>query len=756
MADRVAGDVQAAGGGSLEAARELLDLQISEMPVAVILWSRDFTVESWNPAAERIFGYSAAEAIGRSGIGLITPDVLDPEILAAWLRLAEVPVSVTIRNENVTRDGRAIICEWINRPILDPDGVIRRVLSIAQDITARIRAEADTALLAAIVESSHDAIVGSDSRGRVNAWNRGAERLLGYSAEEAIGLQVSTLVIPGEADLQQRVLREVGLEGATLELEIHPKRKDGSVFVASIVLSPIRDASDGIIGIAAIVRDTTAARQAEAAVARLAAIVQSSRDAIISTDLAGLITSWNPGAERLSGYAAAEMIGQPLAGIADPPERQALANRIRNTADTGKAEAYETARHRKDGTTVNLSVAISPIRDRAGQVVGVSTIARDVTERRAAEGRARRATQALKALGGTNDPLIRSTDRQELFQAVCQVVVELGGYAVARIDTPDAAGGLRLSARAGAPSPQTGDDEDSADPQGLTVLAFRQKTVQVRRGGGGPEAGSIIALPLRQNGDLYGVLTLWAAEADAFEADEADLLAQLATDLAFGIDALDTRNDRETAVRDLEHAMESTVQVVASTVETRDPYTAGHQRRVAEIADRIAEQLALPEGLRQGLRLAAVLHDVGKIGIPAEILSKPTRLTASEMALVREHAQIGYEILKAVPFPWPLADIVHQHHERWNGSGYPQGLAGADTLIEARILAVADVIESMTSHRPYRPALGLAAALEEIAGGRGTLYDPAVADAAVEAMRRDAEPGRAGRAGDDADADGRP
>lgn len=181
----------------------------------------------------------------------------------------------------------------------------------------------------------------------------------------------------------------------------------------------------------------------------------------------------------------------------------------------------------------------------------------------------------------------------------------------------------------------------------------------------------------------------------------------------------------------LHRALEGTVQAIATTIEMRDPYTAGHQRRVARLAEAIAMEEALPETRIEGLKLAAEIHDIGKIYVPAEILSKPTKLTELEYTIIKTHPEAGYEILKNIEFPWPIAQIVLQHHERMDGSGYPGGLKGEEILLEARILAVADVVEAMSSHRPYRPAFGLDMALEEIQANRVRLYGPDEVDACL-------------------------
>ena len=184
----------------------------------------------------------------------------------------------------------------------------------------------------------------------------------------------------------------------------------------------------------------------------------------------------------------------------------------------------------------------------------------------------------------------------------------------------------------------------------------------------------------------------------------------------------------------LRSAMGGIVQAMALTVERRDPYTAGHQRRVSDLARGVAAEMALSAHQIDGIRMAGLIHDLGKICVPVEILSKPGQLSEIEHTLIKDHPQVGYEILKEIEFPWPVAQIVLQHHERIDGSGYPAGLCGEDILVEARTLSVADVVEAMASHRPYRPTLGRDMALEEISQNRGVLYDPDVVDACMKLL----------------------
>jgi len=181
--------------------------------------------------------------------------------------------------------------------------------------------------------------------------------------------------------------------------------------------------------------------------------------------------------------------------------------------------------------------------------------------------------------------------------------------------------------------------------------------------------------------------------------------------------------ERKRSLEQLENSMEETVQAIAATIEMRDPYTAGHQRRVAALAQRIAEEMHLPAEEVHGIALAATIHDIGKIHIPAEILSFPGKLGEIEYALIKAHVQAGYDILKNIEFPWPVAQMVYQHHEHLDGSGYPGGLKGDQIMLGARILCVADVVEAMASYRPYRPGLGVDKALAEVRENRGRLYD---------------------------------
>lgn len=244
----------------------------------------------------------------------------------------------------------------------------------------------------------------------------------------------------------------------------------------------------------------------------------------------------------------------------------------------------------------------------------------------------------------------------------------------------------------------------------------------------------------------FGVLLVYSKVPNAFAESEVQLFESLAQEIGFGLRSIERQHklddeihEKELTQERLAGALRATIEAMARTMEWRDPYTAGHQKRVASIATAIAKKMGWGDTAIQALYMAAMVHDIGKVAVPSEILTKPTRLTDLEMQMVQGHVESGYQILKDIPFPWPIADMVRQHHERLDGSGYPHGLKGDQICQEARILAVADTIEAMATHRPYRPARGLAAAMDEVRAEAGEKLDIKVVDAAFEVYNSNGE-----------------
>ncbi|MDO9011888.1 MAG: GAF domain-containing protein [Gallionella sp.] len=359
-------------------------------------------------------------------------------------------------------------------------------------------------------------------------------------------------------------------------------------------------------------------------------------------------------------------------------------------------------------------------------------------------------------------PKVHTTDEDELLQAICLAIVHQRGYRLAWVGYAqhDESQSIKIMARAGY-------DEGYLDALQLTWAeaghgmgpsgrAIRSGATQLCQDiANDPQylpwrnaaqqhgyAASIALSLINGDGSVFGILNVCAGEVNAFTPSEVKLLEEMAGDMAFGVRSLHTRHERNLALIknqeqlvQLQDSLDDTVQAIATIVEMRDPYTAGHQIRVADLAMTIARQMGLSEEQVHAIHLAGIVHDLGKIQIPAEILSKPGKITDIEYSLIKIHPQAGYGILKGINFPWPIALMVLQHHERLDGSGYPQGLKGDAILLGARILAVADVIEAISAHRPYRPGLGIEAALAEITKNREIFYDPQAVDACLTIFR---------------------
>lgn len=407
----------------------------------------------------------------------------------------------------------------------------------------------------------------------------------------------------------------------------------------------------------------------------------------------------------------------------------------------------------KDGSRYSVEF-VSNVYDCAGIEVIQCNI-RDNTKRHLAELALRATTRALKMLSESNVALLHSANERILLDEYCRIAVETGGYLMAWIGVGNPGPGqpvdiitcfgaddgyLALAHISWAETPRGNGPTGRAIRSGVAQFAEYIPTdpamlpwhdEALKRG-----YQSVIAIPFRLPDGQMACLTLYNSKRDIWSEPERKLLLEIAADLAFGINALQTAIAKIEYQVSLRQSLEQTIQVIASTVEERDSYTAGHQRRVAAICSRIAAELGLPADQTHGLHLAASIHDLGKISVPAEILSKPRRLTTTEFSMIKEHPGIAFNILKDVNFPWPIAKIILQHHERLDGTGYPSGLRGESLLLESRILAVADVVEAMASHRPYRPALGIEAALAEITAQRGISLDADVVDACLRVFEK--------------------
>jgi putative nucleotidyltransferase with HDIG domain len=372
---------------------------------------------------------------------------------------------------------------------------------------------------------------------------------------------------------------------------------------------------------------------------------------------------------------------------------------------------------------------------------------------------------ALLAHAKASLALVRSNNRDDLISGVCNAIVNQSPYILAwvglamhdNLKTVQVIGshGVAADYAKGIDVKWSPDTSAGKGPTGqciqtsLPVLILdtendprflpwreRSKPYGIR---------SVIAVPIKDHEpQAIAALTVYANLPNAFGEVEIQLFESLAKEIGFGLAAIEKQQlldeeikERERLNDQLIKTLNSTIEAMSKTMEWRDPYTAGHQKKVALLSQAIARKLGWGEERIKGLYLAALVHDLGKIATSSEILTKPSMLTETELALIKEHPKTGYDILKDIPFTWPIAQAVYQHHERIDGSGYPNQLVGDAIIPEAKILAIADTIESMTSHRPYRPGLGLEKAILQVKSEAGKTLDPAICEVACQLIEQD-------------------
>ena len=378
-----------------------------------------------------------------------------------------------------------------------------------------------------------------------------------------------------------------------------------------------------------------------------------------------------------------------------------------------------------------------------------------------------RRSWALRALSNCNKALVISRTESAMLQGVCEAVVaDSDLYLLAWVGWAehDEKKSVRIAASAGGAvgyleniQVSWADETIGSGPTGMAIRNGR--TVINKDPKHNPKftpwlekalslgIRASIAVPILVEGKVVGSLMVYANDEEAFDAEEVKLFEDLTKNLGHGLAALAIQRkfdrsliEKEMQAQKLDAALEGALLAVASTLEQRDPYTAGHQKNVAELAVKIGSEMGMSSEQLRALHLAGIVHDLGKIQIPAEILTKSGRLTPAEFSLIKIHPEVGYEILRHITFPWPIADIIHQHHEYLDGSGYPKGLKEDQILPEAKVLTVADIVESMSSDRPYRAALGLETAMNEISKLSGSKLDPVVVSACITVLKREELP----------------
>ncbi len=596
----------------------------------------------------------------------------------------------------------------------------------------------------AAVDAVKDPIFLHDREFRILRANRAYQLCSGIPFKKIIGRPYYEVFpkLDGPLPACWRAVMEDEKEGNEEEIVVKDKIYRSRAF-------PVQDEHGKYLYSVHTLEDITERKQNEAKMQLFRTLIDNSSDAIEVLDPHTLrFLDINETACSDWGYSREELLSMRVLDV-DPSATEVGREAVIEKLQALGHARFEATRRRKDGTTFPVEVSLRLIELDRHYILG---IVRDITERKQHELAMQRSNRALRTISAGNEVLIHATSESQLLQEMCHVAVSVGGYSMAWIGYARDDKTIEQMAQAclleECPALEAlGWDRNSKEisPAGQAIISGKPKVVQDILSSAepnpwreiSPQCGfaSCIALPLMNRDHAFGVLVLFEARKNVFDADEVKVLEEMIGDLVFGILMLRVKMEHHEHEQRLQKNMLQTVEAMASIVEMRDPYTSGHQARVAAIAKDIARQMGLPDEQMHAIHLAGLVHDLGKIRIPAELLSKPSRLNDLEYSLIKMHPQAGYDILKGVDFSWPIAEMVLQHHERLDGSGYPRGLKGEEILLGARILIVADVVEAMSSHRPYRPGLGIEAALNEIMRERGKLYDPQVVDACVALFR---------------------
>jgi PAS domain S-box-containing protein/putative nucleotidyltransferase with HDIG domain len=497
--------------------------------------------------------------------------------------------------------------------------------------------------------------------------------------------------------------------------------------------------------------------QTEASERKFRLLADYTNDMEYWIDEGGKVVYMSPSCERLTGYRPSEFEADSdlLRKIVHPDDLPLIEVHAHGNLNS-KPHTVDLRIVTRHGAVRWFAHHCQFIFSPEGQFLGRRGSNRDITERKAADSKVLRLSNLYAALSRCNKAIVHSVSEDELFHKVCRIAVRRGGMKKAWVIAFDAT--ARRCKCVASSGDETGFlshfemDLDAMGPSDPMTLAIRSgqpawsHTLQhnaisadflawaQRR-----EVFGLAALPLFRKGEIAGCFALAAGASNVFDVKARRLLVEMATDLSFGLTNFALEEERKRAkekindyVKRLESSYMDTLLLAMNISEMRDPYTAGHEWRVGLIAKAIATEMGLEEESIKSVEVAGYLHDLGKIVIPSEILSRPGKLTTVEYMLIQGHVEAGYDVLRHIDFPWPIADIMVQHHERLDGSGYPKRLKGDEIIPLSRILAVADVIEAMASHRPYRPSKGIGSALEEIERGSGKLYD---ADAVAACLR---------------------
>ena len=669
---------------------------------------------------QNLTGYSETELIGTYYLGNVYPDdrkMVREEAIKRLKAERFEPYEYRLVNK---KDEVMWVSEMIT-PIVYREQ--RATLGSFMDITERKKMEEklrqEERKFRALAEQSSDIIVLVNRKGIITYENGVTERMLGFKSEEIIGAGLFDLVHPDDLtfiiDLATSLARDKNVPA--LQSEVRLRHRNGSWRMFEVTGSSIINNTrieGGIVNLHYIAKHKQMEKALHQSEEKYRTILENIQEGYFEVDLAGNLTFFNDSMCRLYGYSREELAGMNYQQFTNKETSKILFqmfNKIYNTGEPTKGFDWQIIR--KDGTERYIEASASLQKYLPDKPIGFRGLIRDITESKRTERILRENEERLRGITQNLPGIIFQFYAKDSGEYGLSYVSErLSEYSkvVANLDMAnmDTMFSLLISHI---------HEEDRDRFLASIKVAVETETSWNFEGRLFIQPGTMIwihglSTPTRHEDRLVfdGILL------NITERKHAEM-------------------ELQKTLESLRKAVGTTIGVLVSALEIRDPYTAGHQKRVADLARAIATEMEFPYDIIEGIRMAGSIHDIGKLSIPAEILTKPTKLTKIEFSLIKEHPQSGYEMLKDVESLWPLAQIVYQHHERMDGSGYPRNLKGDEILLDARIMAVADVVEAMASHRPYRPALGINAALEEIQMHRGILYDADVADACLRLFR---------------------
>ena len=614
-----------------------------------------------------------------------------------------------------------------------------------QDITARKQAAGEQDSLASLVESSLVAIVALTVECRITGWNHGAEELYGYAAAEVLGTSFARL-IPAERWNEFEQIRERALQGErTPPYETDCARKDGTRITVEKNLSPIKDKTGAVTGLSVIARDVTAQNTTLRTLNLLSSAVRQSQDSILITDNrldkpGPQIEFVNPAFCRLTGYAPEEILGETPRILQGPKTDWNLMKTLRDNLIQGEGFKGETVNYRKDGSEYTVEWEIGPLRGLDGVTTHFVATQRDVTERRNAQLQARQQLERLAALRAVDMSIIHENDLRFTLKLVLDQVREILGVDAAAMlilnrdsKTLDVTARRGFSAEYVSPM-QEGDDEPAViaarEGRVITLLDLPDggAAYLAKVAASGERFADYYAVPLVAKGVLRGVMELFQRDTLHPEQDWLEFLETLSGQAAIAVDNAALFADLQRANAELVTSHDATIEGWSRALDLRDKETEGHSERVTDMTVRMAARLHIEGEPLMQIRRGALLHDVGKLGVPDAILLKPGPLTEEEWELMQQHPTYAYEMLYPITFLRDALAIPYCHHEKWDGSGYPNGLAGEDIPFPARLFALADVWDALRSDRPYRAGWPADKVREHIAELAGTHFDPAVVE----------------------------